>query len=51
MGTYFIIFYYIGIHILGSKETPYSFTKDEMDRFNPDAWWPSVWLAYYRENW
>lgn len=51
MGNYFFAFYYVGIHLMGSKDTPYAFTKEEMDRYDRDAWVPSVWLAYYRDNW
>lgn len=49
--NYFFIFYFVGIHLLGDKNTPYFFTKEEMDRFNRDNWRPTVWLAYYRDNW
>ncbi|VUC30921.1 unnamed protein product [Clonostachys rosea] len=51
MGNYYIAFYYLGIGLMGDKNTPYSFTKEEMGRFDPDLWWPSRWFAYYGENW
>ncbi|ETS73353.1 hypothetical protein PFICI_14958 [Pestalotiopsis fici W106-1] len=51
MANYYVIFYHIGIGYMGSKTTPYAFTKEEMDRYNPSLWSPSVWLAYYRDNW
>ncbi|KAJ9149888.1 hypothetical protein NKR23_g4177 [Pleurostoma richardsiae] len=51
MTNYYVIFYTIGINIMGSKDTPYYFTKEEMERFNPSAWWPRPLLAFYREHW
>ncbi|KAK6220628.1 hypothetical protein LQW54_002073 [Pestalotiopsis sp. IQ-011] len=51
MANYYIVFYKIGISYMGSKTTPYAFTKEEMDRCNPSLWAPSIWLAFYRDNW
>ncbi|KAI4594268.1 hypothetical protein KJ359_008543 [Pestalotiopsis sp. 9143b] len=51
MANYYIIFYKVGIGYIGSKTTPYAFTKEDMDRYNPSLWSPSVWLAFYRDNW
>lgn len=51
MFNYWVIFYYFGITYLGDRDSPYPFTKEEMDRYNVDCWRPSVWLAYYRDHW
>ncbi|KAI0008036.1 hypothetical protein F4779DRAFT_589170 [Xylariaceae sp. FL0662B] len=51
MANYYVIFYYIGIGFMGSKNTAYAFTKEEMGRYNPSLWSPTVWLAYYRDHW
>ncbi|KAH7120301.1 hypothetical protein B0J13DRAFT_162759 [Dactylonectria estremocensis] len=51
MANYLAAFYYLSTHLPGGKDARYSFTKEEMDRFDTDIWLPSVWLAYYRENW
>ena len=45
MFNYWVIFYYFGITYLGDRDSPYPFTKEEMDRYNVDCWRPSVWLA------
>ncbi|PYI00103.1 hypothetical protein BO71DRAFT_393734, partial [Aspergillus ellipticus CBS 707.79] len=50
-GNYWLSFFYIGIDMMSSKNSKYPFTKEEMDRFNSTAWWPGVWMDYYRDNW
>lgn len=50
-GNYFFIFYYVGIHLMGSKVTRFFFTKEEMERYQPSSWSPVAWLAYYRDHW